>query len=376
MDELPTGHEGSPGDGEPPPRSGAGADEAASDAGGRRWPRTLRRIALVVGILALAGTLGAAGTIYFVGRDLAENVQRVDGAFEGLDPTLRPSPNPSTPDSRTILAVGSDLRSDTQTTGRDAGSNGASSNQRTDAIMLIRFDPDQDSVAVVSIPRDSWVPVPGHGHQKVNAAYPLGGPSLLIRTVEQLTDVRIDHFMIIDFAGFRSIVDALGGVRVQVAEAVTGPDNVYFRQGANHLNGAQALSYVRQREGLPSGDLDRVRRQQNILRAILIKISATKPSGDPRRTYRLLDSVTRAVTIDDSFTGDDLRKFALDAARLKRDNAWFLTAAVRSGGREGDQSVVYLDDQRNADLWTALRTDNMANHVAEHQTEVLGSVPR
>jgi anionic cell wall polymer biosynthesis LytR-Cps2A-Psr (LCP) family protein len=182
--------------------------------------------------------------------------------------------------------------------------------------------------------------------------------------------------MIIDFAGFRSIVDAIGGVQVQVAEAVTGPDNVHFQQGINKLDGTSALAYVRQRKGLPGGDLDRVRRQQNVLRAILTKVSSTGSGGDPRRTYRLLDAVTQAVSIDDSFTAEDLREFALDAVRLDRDSVWFVTAATRGGGWEGDQSVVYLDDNRNSGLWAALRGGTMSRYVAQGRANLLAAVPR
>nr|MDT0657758.1 LCP family protein [Micromonospora sp. DSM 115978] len=358
------------------------ANHGESDPGGalprpaRRWPRRLRRIAIVAAVLVTTATVGAAATVYVLGSRLADNVRRVEGAFDGLAPTRDPVPNPATPESRTILAVGSDLRADGQSTGSDAEVTASVTEQRTDTIMLIRIDPVRDSATVVSIPRDSWVPIPGHGRQKINAAYPLGGPPLLIKTVERLTDIRVDHFMIIDFVGFESIVDALGGVRVQVAQAVTGPGNVHFRTGANDLNGAQALSYVRQRQGLPRGDLDRVRRQQNLLRAILIKISATKPSGDPRRTYRLLDAVTRSVTVDDGVTDADLRTFALEAARLRQENVWFLTAAVRGGGWEGGQSVLYLDEARNAPLWTALGADTMAEYVANDQSALLVKVPR
>jgi LCP family protein required for cell wall assembly len=326
-------------------------------------------------ILLTAGTVGAAATVYVLGSRLADNVQRLEGAFDGLAPTRDPAPNPATPRSRTILAVGSDLRADGQSTGRDAAVQADESEQRTDAIMLLRFDPAKDSATVVSIPRDSWVSIPGHGRQKINAAYPLGGPPLLIRTVERLTGIRVDNFMIIDFAGFRSVVDALGGVQVQVAQAVTGP-GVHFRQGTNDLDGTQALAYVRQRQGLPRGDLDRVRRQQNVLRAILVKVAATKPSGDPRRTYRLLDAVTRSVSVDDGFTGGELRGFALDAARLRQERVWFLTAAVRGGGWEGDQSVIYLDDTRNAKLWAALGADTMAEYVESDPAALLTRAPR
>ena len=122
--------------------------------------------------------------------------------------------------------------------------------------MIARLNPDRTVAAVASIPRDSWVDIPGHGHDKINAAYSFGGPSLLVATVENLTQIRIDHFAVIDFAGFRSMVDAVGGIDVGI-DAPTSSDGVAFHQGVNHLDGRAALAYVRQRYGLIGGDFDR-----------------------------------------------------------------------------------------------------------------------
>src|SRR6185437_9099672 len=125
---------------------------------------------------------------------------------------------------------------------------------RTDAIMLLHIAGDRRSATVVSIPRDSWVDIPGQGKKKINAAYAIGGPALLVRTIEQLTQIRIDHFAIIDFYGFKSIINAIGGVDVNVARTTTDVFHDTLHKGVNHLNGQQALNYVRERHNLPGGD--------------------------------------------------------------------------------------------------------------------------
>jgi LCP family protein required for cell wall assembly len=339
-----------------------------------RWRRRLRRLVIVSLVLTITGGLAGLAAGYLLESHLSDNVRRIDGAFKGLNPSTRPSaaPGAAVDHTQTILAVGLDVRAPGQTTGQDATDPQASqSGDRSDTIMLIRFDPDRHSASVVSIPRDSWVPIPGRGNAKINAAYAWGGPSLLIQTVELLTDVRVDHFMVIDFDGFKSIVDDLNGVDVQVPAATRGSGGIIFHQGLNHLNGTQALAYVRQRYGLPGGDLDRVRRQQNFLRAVMTKIASINPAGDPLQTYRLLDAMTKAVTVDDGYTNDNLRSLALSAVRLTSGNVWFLTAPVTGTGWEGDQSVVYLDPTRDNPLWQAMADDTMATYVAAHRGDLL-----
>lgn len=136
---------------------------------------------------------------------------------------------------------------------------------------------------------------------KVNAAYAFGGPSLLIQTVEDLTQIRVDHFGVIDFAGFESMIDAVGGIDVSISEA-TSNAGVEFRQGVNHLDGAQALAFVRQRYNLADGDLDRAQRQQAVLRALLSKAASGSTFGNPAAFYTLLDAATRSVGVDDTLS--------------------------------------------------------------------------
>jgi LCP family protein required for cell wall assembly len=312
----------------------------------------------------------SAGAVFYLTESLGANVARVPDAFAGLDAAIRPAES----DALTFLLVGTDSRSAEPTTGDAAATGVDPGSQRSDVLMLARIDPDRTRASVVSIPRDSWVDIPGRGKNKINAAYAFGGPSLLIQTVEQLTGSRVDHFAVIDFAGFQAMVDAVGGIDVRVAEA-TSNEGVRFHQGINHLDGAAALAYVRQRYDLPRGDIDRAQRQQNALRAVLDKAVSGGLLADPVQLYRLLDAVSRSVSVDDTLSNGGIRELGIEMRGLRPSAVTFVGAPVRGLGREGAQSVVYLDEPRSAEMWKALGADDLAAYAQRNPGDSLGETP-
>ena len=346
-------------------------DTEALPAVGAPQPRRGRgrRIALVLGSLVLLLVLLVGGTVFAVSENLGNNVTRVPDAFVGLDEAARPVAT----NSLTFLLVGTDTRSDTPTTGAAGG--GGVGGDRSDVLMLATVDPSRTSASVVSIPRDSWVDIPGYGMNKVNAAYALGGPSLLIQTVENLTQLRVDHFGVIDFAGFESMVDAVGGIDVHVAEA-TSNIGVDFEQGLNHLDGAEALAFVRQRYDLADGDLDRAQRQQAVLRALLSKAASGSTFSNPTAFYTLLDAATRSVGVDNTLSNGGLRSLALEMTGLRPSAVTFVRAPLAGLGREGEQSVVYLDQVISGDLWRAVSDGRTSEYATAHPSDALGPVTR
>ncbi|MBA3841515.1 MAG: LCP family protein [Actinobacteria bacterium] len=329
-----------------------------------------RRVILILGVL-IVFLLGAAGiAAYQLSNALGDQVPRVPDVFAPLPANDRPAQQTST----TFLIVGTDSRSPEPTTGTDAAAGVDAGSQRGDVIMLASLAPDKSSASVVSIPRDSWVDIPGRGKNKVNAAYAFGGASLLTATVEQLTGVRVDHFAVIDFAGFQAMVDAVGGIDVKVAQT-TSDRGVTFRQGPNHLDGADALVYVRQRHGLPNGDLDRAHREQNALKALLSKASSSGALSNPLALNSLLDATVRAVSVDDSLTNSGLRGLALTVAALRHSGVIFLNAPISGFGREGAQAVDYLDTVRSGTLWTAFRNGTASEYAAIYPSDKLSDTP-
>lgn len=351
-----------------------GVDLLSGDGGAPADGRRRRRGRQVLGIcvLSIVVLLGlAVAGVYALTENIGNSVARVPNVFGPLTDTARP---PAGQDV-TFLLAGTDSRSLAPTTGTGATAPdfvyGA---QRSDVLMVVRISADRTSASVVSIPRDSWVDIPGHGMNKVNAAFSYGGPSLMINTVENLTGLRIDHFGVIDFAGFQAMVDSVGGIDVRVA-AATSSQGMDFNSGVNHLNGAQALVYVRQRHDLPQGDLDRTHREQNALRALLSKAASSGTLTNPAALYRLIDATSRAVSVDDTLSNGGLRSLVLELRGMRPSGVTFLNAPVRGLGMEGPQSVVYLDQARSAELWAALRGGTMSAYGAKYPTDLLAATP-
>ncbi|MFK3979459.1 LCP family protein [Micromonospora sp. NPDC050397] len=375
-------------------RSEDPSDPSTPETRTNRWTRRLRRLGLASVILISAATVGVLATGYFTSSDLTSRVHRVGEVFAPVEALTRPVGATTTSNGRTILAIGADLHRaagpvDSPSTNRSqpdqTGQSGAEQvgdpvgtavtepPSRTEAprgaVMMMRFAPDQNSVSVVSIPDRTEVDVPGHGVVTVGAAHALGGPPLLIRTVEQLSSVRIDHFMVIDFAELAAAVDVLGGVDVSVAADVTGRNGTHFRAGANQLDADRARAYLRQPDELPEGTVDRVERQQNLLRALLTRAATTRFDVDALENYRLLAAVTRAVSVDDRFSGEELRDLARSAALVEARKIWFLTAPPSIGNEA-------IGSERGFRLWHAFDTGSIAGYVAEHPDDLLHDTPR
>jgi LCP family protein required for cell wall assembly len=346
------------------------AGDPATDPGPRRRPKRRRSRArrVLLGALALlcAGVLAVGGIGWWAYEHYTGRVQRIPNAFPVNVPASA-QPAPSKDGSQTFLLVGLDSRSDLPTTGSGAKAPewkpGA---QRSDTMMLLHIPADHKNAYVVSLPRDSWVSVPGHGKAKLNAAFSWGGPPLLIDTVQRMTKVRIDHLMVIDWSGFKKLTDDIGGVDITVDQTVSrrnGPGGVWTK-GTHHMDGSEALDYVRERYGLPRGDLDRTHRQQNFLRAVLAKTLSGGTLTDPLKLKRTLDQLTSVVSVDDRLSDGDLRNLVWDMRGVRAKDMVFMNAPVAGFDTIDKQSVVLLDDNAASALWQAVRNDTMAHYVA------------
>ncbi len=343
-----------------------------------RW-RIARRIVIITGLVSVALTCVVAATIYVAGNHLIGRIARIPHVFQGMNSATRPSVPARYRQAMTILVVGSDSHSPT------AASSNGTGQRFSDALMLVHVNASRRAVAVISIPRNSWVRVPGFGMRSFYQVLDLGGPALLVRTMENLTGVRIDHYMVLDFAGLRGVVQALGGVSVDIPQGGR-RDGVTFHEGVNYLGARAAWVYATtassqagcrcwQRDGLPGGDLSRMQRQQNLIRAILAKVASSHLLTDPIAGYRLLDALTRAVSVDSTFSDAQMISLALRLAALSGSDVTFLTAPVRSLGWRDHQGVVYLNLAQCASLWNAVRQDSVAAWAAGHQATLTPQVP-
>ncbi len=323
---------------------------------GDRPPRRRRTVVVLVGALVLlfSGLAMITGYLWSINDTLADNVKH-DDTFLPPDTVERPPRAANA--ALNVLLIGSDAR-----IGRDFDP--TVTGARSDTIMVAHITADRDKVYLVSFPRDSYVAIPGHGMNKINAAYAFGGPALLVETLERLTGVRIDHVAEIGFEGFRDLTTALGGVDVNVAKASSAPGTPYrWSRGSNRMQGEEALQFVRQRYGLPGGDLDRVQRQQAFVKAIMLKTLSRGTLTDPARFSRVVDAGTRYLTVDGAFTTKLMRSIAWSLRGLRGDDVVFVTAPVAGFGRTAaGASIVRLDTANLSRLSGALRQDRMAGY--------------
>ncbi|WP_336923646.1 LCP family protein [Aquipuribacter sp. SD81] len=335
-----------------------------------RTARLLRRTVVVLVVLAVLLGVGVAAGDVALRQRYDRNIERFEDPFVALPEAERPPAveDPAVPgDARNYLLLGSDSR----ISAGDA-SQWEYGAQRTDAILLVHVPADRHAVYVVSLPRDTWVAVPGHGDAKINAAFSYGGPALMVQTVEQLTGLRVDHLGVVDFEGFVAMTDALGGVEVTVPET-TRDMRAEFPAGTYTMDGEQALDYVRQRYGLDGGDFDRVRRQQNWIRAVLGEALSRDTLTSPSTLDAFLLATTRSVALDEGFGSGELRELAVELRGLRRDDLTFLTVPTDGTARSADgQSIVVLDEAGADGLWAAMRAGTVDEWLATGDADVLG----
>lgn len=308
----------------------------------RRWGRIALQI--TIGLLALL-VFGAVGLLWNLTNSVTGAVHSVQVA------ALAPATGDSNGKPLTILLLGSDSRAGTNATDGVTG-------QRADAIMLIRLNAARTQINVLSIPRDSWVNIPGMGTQKINASLN-AGPSLAVRTVEALTGIPIDHVMVMDFNGVLGLTDALGGITVTNEHAITDPRNGnHFDAGPITLSGEQALLYVRIRYGLPNGDFDRINHQQQVVAAIGRKLRGEDLVGKPGLVTQVVRIVASNLTVDSGLTSNLMTRTLVDIMATPQSGLHFYTAPWTGFGTSKDgQSYVNLDMTKLAAACQALQDD-------------------
>lgn len=321
----------------------------------------LKLLGITVLSLVLLVACVAGGIAWYVHDSLSaidDNIERFAAPNDQIPETERPKI--IVPEAQNFLLLGSDSRI-------SAGdpSQWTFGAQRTDAIMIMHIPADRSGAYVISIPRDSWVSIPGRkGKHKINAAFSYGGPTLMVQTVEKLTGVRLDHIVIADFEGFKNITDRLGGVDI----AVPG-------RGTVHMNGDEALAYVRTRKSLPNGDFDRVKRQQNWIRTVMGEMLSKDMAKSPKTLMDSLKVFSKSVATDDDFEIGEMRDLGWSMRSVRTRDVTFMTVPVKGTGWSPDrkQSIVLLDPDAGEPLFEALRTDTMDDYLDTYQPEQLGS---
>lgn len=308
----------------------------------RAWGQLISLSLLIALLLVSAGILGGA-----LWMDTTLHREPVLTDYPG-----RPASGRGT----TWLLVGSDSRQGLTVEQQQALATGGDiGNGRTDTILLVHvpaFGSDTPTT-MVSIPRDSYVPIPGYGRDKINSAFAMGGAPLLAQTVEQATGLRLDHFVEVGFSGFAVVVDALGGVTICPAAPISDPlAGIDLPAGCQKLDGRTALGYVRTR-ATPRADLDRMVNQRQFMSVLLHRAASPAVWLNPWRWYSVPHASADALTVDD---GDHV----WDLARLGwalRGSTTTLTVPIGEFTGSDSGSVAVWDHGTAAELFDALAAD-------------------
>ncbi len=325
-----------------------------------------RRILAVLLALVLLLAAGVGGFALFLNSKVG-NVK--------VDDSLLPAADGHT-GSGSEQGSGSDNDDDTPALVSGAGDNylligsdarRGESASRSDVIVLAHVTQAKDKVYLIHFPRDLYVPIPGHGKDKINAAFAYGGGALLTRTIQQLTGVRIDHAAKIDFEGFQRMTDAVGGVRVW-AEEPSDHGSFQITKGWNDLNGEQALAFVRERHQLSEGDISRGRRQQAFIKGLMVKTLSPGVLLNPVKLSKFLNAATDNMVVDAGLTPKYLRSEALSLRNVRGGDIAFLTAPFSGYGTAPNGGAIDLLDERGMeDLRLALQDDKLADYLAQHR---------
>lgn len=325
--------------------------------------RAIRIItSLSVGVVVLA-SVSWLGLGHISGK-----IARIS-VFSGLED--RPE---KTSKALNYLIVGSDTReglSKEELKELRVGSTATAAGGRSDTMLLVHISKDRDKAFLVSFPRDSLVTIPAHTssngesqiparQNKLNAAFSFGGAPLLIETIEAETNLKIDHYIEVSFAGFAGIVNALGGVDVCTKVDIDDPkSHLVLSAGTHTLNGIEALKYVRTRDFDGRGDIGRMQRQQEFMSSILNKATSTGVLLNPIKIVNFMNAAISTIKMDENLSKEDLLNLAKQMRGLSSGNVRTLTVPLSNpnGRVDGVGSVVIWDETLSADLWTRIRND-------------------
>jgi LCP family protein required for cell wall assembly len=272
------------------------------------------------------------------------------------------------------LVVGSDTREGltaAELRQLRVGSTKTAAGARSDTMMLVHISKSRDKAVVISIPRDSLVTVPAHTgldgktqvpatDAKINAAFAWGGAPLLIQTIEAKTNLRIDHYVEVNFAGFKNVVDALGGIQVCSKVPINDPkSHLVMSAGVHTLNGIEALKYVRTRDFDGLGDIGRMQRQQQFVSAVFRKATSTGVLLNPFKLKSLISAVFKTVKTDETLNQGDIVNLAKQIRNLTPSKMRTMTIPLgtSNGYVSGLGSVVIWHETLAPELFNRLRND-------------------
>jgi LCP family protein required for cell wall assembly len=311
-----------------------------------RMARRQRLLLMAVGAMSVATLLVSGGAWLLTGY-VSSGLARLEAGTSGT-----PASGPVN-----ILVVGVDTRAGLTRRQQLALHVGSATGANTDTMMLVHIPADRESIQVVSLPRDSWVSIPGHGMNKINAAYGLGGPPLMVSTVEQATGLAINDYVEVSFVGFVRVINELGGVNVCLPFAVSDSESgLHMSAGEHHVYGVTALKFARDRQSFTTSDLHRIADQQQLLASLFAQATASGILANPVRLQQVLSSVTASVTVDRGFNVTELANELRD---IRPGSVSFTTVPIATPDYQTPtgESAVLWNQAAAASLFHRLDTD-------------------
>ena len=345
-------------------------------------PWTEQRRRLIAAVLAVVLVVGVVIAVFSFNRTGPESAAPVatetatPSETATPTPTETPAPVPAPPPppepiadlppvAMNVLIIGSDSRGNAREQAALTEATGQHTDQRADTLMLVHVPADRRSVHVISIMRDLWVNIPGYGGAKINTSLEVGGAPLAVQTVGSLLGISIDHTVMLDFHGFKSMTDGLGGIDVNVTLPFqsTHETRHVFTAGINHLDGQAAMEFVRERYAFVDGDYQRVRNQQTFLRAILARLTAGGALNDVTAVRALVEFAGPYLTVNRGFDPASVAVLAYALRGTDPSAGVFFTLPTAGVGTIGGASVVLPDYGGINAVGAALREGRIAEYA-------------
>lgn len=319
--------------------------------GAARRARRQRALVAIVAAMSVLALIAAGGSWMLTSY--------VSGHFGRINAGTAGTPSSG---ALNILVAGVDERTGLTATQQAELHVGHDVSDNSDTLMLVHVAADHSHVEVVSLPRDSWVQIPGHGLNKINAAIGIGGPALMVRTVEHATGLTVSDYVEVNFLGFVNVIDALGGVSICLPFAVDDSySGLHLPAGLHHVDGVTALEYARDRHSFALSDLSRISDQQQLMATLLSSAISSGTLANPLRLRRFLASATAAIRVDQGF---NVVRLAEELRGIQPRDVTFMTvplASLNYASPDG-QTAVLWDSSKAARMFAQLKADGADGH--------------
>ncbi|WP_009884583.1 LCP family protein [Brevibacterium aurantiacum] len=319
----------------------------------RKKKKVWRKILVALLVIVILGVLGVGLYLWNVGRTFDNNANKLTD--EQIFGTERPD-DQKEDGGTNILLLGSDEPMDQVDVNDSRG-------LRSDTIMVMHIPESGSNVQVMSIPRDSWVDIEGHGKAKVNSALSTGGLPLAVSTVSDFIGTELDHVAIIDFEGFKALTDSLGGVMVNSEQAFE-KNGYTFEKGENVLDGDEALTFVRERKSFQDGDFQRARNQQAFIRGLTNEIISADTLSNPKKIQDMVKNFSPYMYVDSGLDAQYISATAFAMRDVRPGDIEFFTSPTAGVGTSSDgQSIVNVDEEELKKVQDAYKNDTLDEYV-------------